>query len=159
MIVRLCRIVRPRRACDRCEAVRQAPLPSRPIERGGAGPGPPLIAHVLVGKYGHHLPLYRQSQIFERDGLDLERSILAGWVGQATRLLEPLAIAIGRHVRHGQAIFADDTPVRVLSPGPEARRRRAAYGLRPGRATVGKRNTTRGLVPADRGHKAERRGS
>jgi hypothetical protein len=63
------------------------------------------------------LPLYRQSQIFERDGLDLDRSTLAGWVGKSTTLLEPLAVAIGRHVQAGQAIFADDTPVKMLAPG------------------------------------------
>ena len=56
----------------------QAPLPSRPIERGRPGPG--LLAHVLVNKYADHLPLYRQSQIFDREGLDLDRSTLAGWV-------------------------------------------------------------------------------
>jgi hypothetical protein len=65
---------------------------------------------VLVAKYGDHLPLYRQSQIFEREGIDLDRSTLADWVGKATALLEPLADAIGRHVLGGQAIFADDTP-------------------------------------------------
>ncbi len=70
------RIVRPRLACTCCEAVCQAPLPSRPIERGRPGPG--LLAHVLVAKYGDHLPLYRQSQIFARDGIDLDRSTLAG---------------------------------------------------------------------------------
>jgi transposase len=71
----------------------------------------------MVSKYDDHLPLYRQSQIFGRDGIDLERSTLTGWVGHATALLEPLADAIGRHVRQGCAIFADDTPVKVLSPG------------------------------------------
>lgn len=109
------RIVRPRLACSGCERFTQAPLPSRPIERGRPGPG--LLAHVLVSKYADHLPLYRQSQIFERDGLDLDRSTLADWVGKSTALLEPLADAIGRHVRAGQAIFADDTPVRMLAPG------------------------------------------
>ena len=63
-----------------------------------------------------HLPLYRQSQIFEREGIDLDRSTLADWVGKSTSLLEPLADAIGRHVREGQAIFADDTPVKLLNP-------------------------------------------
>ena len=63
------------------------------------------------------LPLYRQSQIFRRDGLDLDRSTLADWVGKSTALLEPLAGAIGRHVQAGQAIFADDTPVKMLAPG------------------------------------------
>ena len=92
-----------------------AQLPSRPIERGRPGPG--LLAHVLVSKYADHLPLYRQSRIFERDGLDLDRSTLADWVGKSTALVEPLAVAIGRHVQAGQALFADDTPVKMLTPG------------------------------------------
>ncbi len=99
------RYVRPRLACRCCERIVQADLPSRAIERGRPGPG--LLAHVLVGKYADHLPLYRQSQIFERDGIELPRSILTGWVGQMTELLEPLAEAVGKHVRRGQAIFAD----------------------------------------------------
>jgi transposase len=109
------RIVRPRVACACCETFHQAPLPSRPIERGRPGPG--LLAHVLVNKYADHLPLYRQSQIFARDRVDLDRSTLAGWVGASTALLEPLADAIGRHVLTGQAIFADDTPVKMQAPG------------------------------------------
>jgi transposase len=109
------RIVRPRLACSGCDLFTQAPLPSRPIERGRLGPS--LLAHVLVSKYADHLPLYRQSQIFERDGLDLDCSTLADWVGKSTALLEPLADAIGRHVLAGRAIFADDTPVAMLAPG------------------------------------------
>ena len=109
------RITRPRFACSGCDTFTQAPLPSRPIERGRPGPG--LLAHVLVNKYADHLPLYRQSQIYERGGLDLNRSTLADWVGKSTALLEPLANAIGRHVLAGRAIFADDTPVKMLAPG------------------------------------------
>ncbi len=109
------RIVRPRLTCTCCERFVQAPLPSRPIERGRPGPG--LLAHVLVSKYADHLPLYRQSQIFEREGLDLDRSTLADWVGKTTALLEPLADAVGRHVLSAEAIFADDTPVSMLAPG------------------------------------------
>jgi len=105
------RIVRPRMACRSCEKIVQAPLPSRPIERGRPGPG--LLAHVLVSKYADHLPLYRQSGIYEREGIDLDRSTLADWVGKSTALLEPLADAIGRHVLAGQAIFADDTPLKM----------------------------------------------
>ncbi len=86
------RIVRPRLTCACCEKFVQSPLPSRPIERGRPGPG--LLAHVLVSKYADHLPLYRQSQIFDREGLDLDRSTLADWVGKTTALLEPLADAI-----------------------------------------------------------------
>ncbi len=109
------RIVRPRLTCACCERFVQAPLPSRPIERGRPGPG--LLAHVLVSKYADHLPLYRQSQIFDREGLDLDRSTLADWVGKTTALLEPLADAIGRHVLSAEAIFADDTPISMLAPG------------------------------------------
>jgi transposase len=109
------RIIRPRMACSCCDAICQSPLPSRPIDKGIAGPG--LLAHVLVNKYADHLPLYRQSQIFEREGIDLDRSTLADWVGKSAALLEPLAGAIQRHVLSGAAIFADDTPVNMLSPG------------------------------------------
>ena len=75
------RIVRPRMACSGCDLICQAPLPSRPIERGRPGPG--LLAHVLVSKYADHLPLYRQSQIYAREGIDLDRSTLADWVGRS----------------------------------------------------------------------------
>lgn len=109
------RIVRPRMACTGCETICQAPLPSRPIEGGRPGAG--LLAHVLISKYADHLPLYRQSQIFGREGIDLDRSTLCDWVGKATALLEPLADAIGRHVLSGPAIFADDTPLKMQAPG------------------------------------------
>ena len=109
------RILRPRMACSCCEAVVQAPLPSRPIERGRPGPG--LLAHVVVSKYADHLPLYRQAQIFGREGIDIDRSTLADWVGRATRLLEPISDAIGRMVRRSPAVFADDTPVKLQTPG------------------------------------------
>lgn len=108
-------IVRPRAACSCCEAFTQAPLPSRPIERGRAGPG--LLAHVLVGKYCDHLPLYRQSEIYAREKVDLHRSTLTDWVGRSAVLLEPLADHIGKLVRAGSALFADDTPVKMQTRG------------------------------------------
>ena len=108
-------IVRPRMACNCCEAFAQAPLPSRPIERGRAGPG--LLAHVLVGKYCDHLPLYRQSEIYARDKVDLHRPTLTDWVGRSTALLAPLADYIGKQVRAGPALFADDTPVKMQIGG------------------------------------------
>jgi transposase len=107
--------VRPKLSCRRCETITQAPAPSLPIERGR--PGPSLLAHVLVAKYCDHTPLHRQSVIYGRAGVLLERSTLADWVGQAAFLLEPLAAAIARHVRAGAALHADDTPVPVLDPG------------------------------------------
>jgi transposase len=107
--------VRPKMSCRACETITQAPAPSLPIERGR--PGPSLLAHVLVAKYADHLPLHRQSVIYGRAGVELERSTLADWVGQAAFLLEPLAAAITRHARAGVALHADDTPVPVLDPG------------------------------------------
>src|ERR1700684_4469971 len=109
------RQVRPKLACACCERIVQAQAPSRPIERGVAGPG--LLAHVLVSKYCDHLPLYRQSQIYAREGIDLDRSTLADWVGGASALLEPLVGAIGRYVFGTYKLHGDDTPVPVLCPG------------------------------------------
>jgi len=109
------RHVRPKFACAACEQVVEAPAPARPIDRGL--PGPALLAQVLVSKYGDHLPLYRQSQIYAREGIDLDRSTLAGWVGAASELLAPLVDQIRKHVLAGSKIHADDTPVPVLAPG------------------------------------------
>ena len=109
------RHVRPKLACRCCDCIVQAAAPSRPITRGLAGPG--LLAQVLIAKYCDHLPLYRQSQIYAREGVELERSTMAGWVGQASYLLNPLVEAIRRHVLAGDKLHADDTPVPVLAPG------------------------------------------
>jgi transposase len=109
------RHIRPKLACSRCEKIIQAPAPSRPIARGIAGSG--MLAHVLVSKYADHLPLYRQSQIYARAGLELDRSTLSDWVGGAHALLEPLIEALGRHVLSGTHLHADDTPYPVLAPG------------------------------------------
>jgi transposase len=109
------RHVRPKLSCAHCAQIVQARAPSRPIERGLAGPG--LLAHILVAKFCDHIPLYRQSQIYARDGIDLDRSTLAGMAGRSAALLTPLADAVGRHVRQATKIHADDTPIPVLSPG------------------------------------------
>lgn len=109
------RQVRPKFACARCDTIVQAEAPSRPIPRGLAGAG--LLAHVLMSKYGDHLPLYRQSEIYARDGVDLERSTLADWVGQCSALLSPLVEALRLYVLAGDKVHADDTPVPVLAPG------------------------------------------
>jgi transposase len=109
------RHVRPKLSCRACETIVQAPMPSLPIERGLPGPG--LVAQVLVAKFCDHTPLHRQSVIYAREGVELDRATLAGWVGKAEFLLAPLAEAIGQHVRAGQALHADDTTVPVLSPG------------------------------------------
>lgn len=87
----------------------------RPIERGLAEPG--LLAHVLMSKFGDHLPLYRQSEIYARQGVEIERSTLAGWVGAASELLSPLVNALQKHVLAGTKLHAGDTPIPVLAPG------------------------------------------
>src|ERR1700678_2286853 len=109
------RHVRPKMCCTCCDVILQAPAPSRPIDRGLAGPG--LLAHVLVSKYADHVPLYRQSEIYSREGLDLDRSTLAGWVGATSELLAPLVEAVRAHVMSASKLHADDTPVPVLAPG------------------------------------------
>lgn len=109
------RHVRPKFACAGCERVVEAPAPVRPIERGLAGPA--LLAHVLVSKYADHQPLYRQSEIYAREGVHLDRSTMAGWVGAASQLLTPLVEAVRDHVLSARKIHADDTPVPVLAPG------------------------------------------
>ena len=109
------RHVRVKLTCTCCERIVQAAAPSRPIERGMAGPG--LLAHVLVSKFGDHLPLYRQSEIYAREGVQLDRSTLADWVGASARLLEPLGEVLRRHVMSAEKLHADDTPVPVLAPG------------------------------------------
>ena len=109
------RHVRPKLACAKCERIVQLPAPSRPIARGLAGPG--LLAHILVAKYADHLPLYRQSQIYARQGLQLERSTLADCVGGAAALLDPLVEALARYTLATGYLHGDDTPVPVLEPG------------------------------------------
>ena len=113
--LRVIRICRPRYGCRACGTIHQAPAPERPIAKGLATPG--LLAHVLVSKYCDHLPLYRQSQIFARQGVELDRSTLANWVGGAVWWLEPLQARLAEHVFASQTLFADDTPIPVLDPG------------------------------------------
>lgn len=112
---RVQRHVRPKYSCGRCAKIVQAAAPARPIARGLAGPG--LLAHVLVSKYCDHLPLNRQAEIYEREGVELARSTLADWVGESSALLRPLVDALRRHVLSAEKLHADDTPVPVLVPG------------------------------------------
>jgi transposase len=109
------RQVRVKLACACCDTIVQAEAPSRPIARGMAGPG--LLAHVLVSKYCDHLPLYRQEEMYAREGVELDRSTLADWVGGTSALLAPLVEELRRHVMTAAKLHADDTPVPVLAPG------------------------------------------
>lgn len=108
-------IARPRLACTCCETVVQAEMPSRPIPKSFVGPA--LMAHILCCKYGYHLPLYRQSQMFANQGIDLSGSLLCSWVGKITKLLERVSDEIRDHVFEAQAIFMDDTTVKLLQKG------------------------------------------
>jgi transposase len=113
--LRVIRIRRPKYGCRSCGSIHQVPAPDRPIAKGLATSG--LLAHVLVSKYCDHLPLYRQSQIFARQGVELDRSTLANWVGGAAWWLEPLRDRLAVQVFGSQKLFADDTPLPVLDPG------------------------------------------
>jgi len=107
--------VREKFSCRSCEAITQPPAPSHPIARGRAGPG--LLAHVLFSKYGLHLPLNRQSEVYAREGIELDVSTLADWVGAAAATLMPLVLLIRAHVFAAERIHADDTTVPVLAKG------------------------------------------
>ena len=109
------RHVRPKYACTACDAITQAPAPPMPTPRGRATPA--TLAHLLVSKYCDHLPLYRQSEIYAREGLELDRSTLGDWVGQAAWLLDPVVAKIRQHVFAAEKIHGDDTTVPVLAPG------------------------------------------
>lgn len=109
------RHIRPRCVCINCETIVQAYPASRTIDKGKAGPG--LLAHILVQKYCNHLPLYRQSQIYEREDIELSRSTMASWAGQCSRLLAPLIDELRKSVFSASQIHSDDTPVKVLAPG------------------------------------------
>ena len=107
--------VREKFSCRRCEAITQAPAPSHPIARGRAGPQ--LLAQVLFAKYRAHLPLNRQSDIYANEGVDLDTSTLADWVGACAATLMPLVDEIRDHVFAAERIHADDTTVPVLASG------------------------------------------
>jgi transposase len=112
------KVIRHRReklACRICDTVVQTPTPYHPIARGCAGAG--LLAHIVVSKYDDHLPLYRQAEIYAREGVNLETSTLSGWVGATTAAMAPLTAALASDVMASETLHGDDTPVPVLAPG------------------------------------------
>ncbi len=113
--LRVIRHIRPKLSCRDCETILQAPSPDLPITKGRPGPG--LIANVVVGKYLDGLPLYRQSAILAREGIEIERATLADWIGHAAWWLTPLAGLISIHVLQAPVIHTDDTPIALLAPG------------------------------------------
>ena len=107
---------RPKYACRTCEeVVVQAPAPARLVE--GGIPTEAMVAHILVAKYADHLPLYRQAQIYARQGVNLDRSTLADWVGKAAFLLRPVHERLFERLKASTKLFADETTAPVLDPG------------------------------------------
>lgn len=107
---------RPKYACRSCEdGIMQAPAPTRLIP--GGMPTEATVAHVLVSKYADHLPLYRQAQIYSRQGIDLNRSTLASWVGKAAYELAPVFDCLIQNLRQSSKLFMDETTAPVLDPG------------------------------------------
>jgi transposase len=113
--LKVIRHIRPKLSCRACETIIQAPAPDLPIEKGRPGAG--LIANVVVSKFLDGLPLYRQSAILAREGIEIERATLADWVGHAAWWVSPLASMIGAYVMAAGVIHTDDTPIAVLAPG------------------------------------------
>jgi transposase len=112
---RVMRTVRPKYSCRACEKIVQAPAPPKAIEGGKATFG--TLAHVVVNKFDHHLPLYRQAEMMAAQGIEIDRSTLAGWTGQAAALLDPIVSRIREQGLKTGKIHADDTPVPMLDPG------------------------------------------
>jgi transposase len=109
------RHLRAKLSCRVCDTVVAASAPDHAIARGRAGAG--LLAHIVVSKYDDHLPLYRQAEIFAREGVSLETSTLSGWVGATAAALKPLVDALAAAVMASDTLHVDDTPVPVLAPG------------------------------------------
>jgi transposase len=107
--------VREKLSCRACDIIVAAPAPDHAIARGRAGAG--LLAHIVVSKYDDHLPLYRQAEIFAREGVNLETSTLAGWVGATAAAVQPLIDVLAVEVMSSDILHVDDTPVPVLAPG------------------------------------------
>jgi transposase len=123
---RVIRHVRPKYRCDGCDSLVQAAPPSKPIPKSYAGPA--LLAHIAVAKFCDHLPLYRQSVIYSREGIELSRSTLADWIGKTCHLLRPLDDALQRYVMDSKKIHGDDTPVPVLQPGRKTTKQGRLWG-------------------------------
>ena len=139
--------VRPKYVCDTCKTLNQAPVPAHVIDKGLPTAG--LLASVLIMKYADHLPLYRQETIFERSGLRIPRSTLAGWVGRCGAQLQPLVDALREEILSHSVLQADETPINynslqknkvqkgyfwVYAPSQFAELKAIIYDFKPGRS-------------------------
>ena len=125
------RHIRPILACPKCERITQAAMPAYVIDKGLATPG--LLAHVLVAKYADHLPLNRQEAIFGRAGVAIPRSTLAEWVGACGFALQPVVAALKAEILGCSVLHADETPVRLLTPGAKGVQRAYLWAYTPGK--------------------------
>ncbi len=112
---RVIETVRPKLACCGCDTILQAPMPTKPLDRSYAGAG--LLARILVGKYCEHTPLYRQSEIYARRGIELSHNTMARWVAAVADRLRPLAVALNAYVLEAGKVHADDSVTRRTDPG------------------------------------------
>ena len=124
------RHIRPKYACRQCQTVTAEPLSAQVIDKGVAAPG--LLAQVLISKYQDHQPLYRQETLYQRSGIALSRSTLAGWVGACGVALQPLVQALATHLLGHGVLHADETPVAVLAPGLGRTHRAYLWAYRSG---------------------------
>jgi transposase len=115
VVFKVARHIRPKFSCRVCEKIVQAPAPDKAIARGKASFR--VIGHIIVSKYDHHLPLYRQAEMMAAQGIDIDRSTLAGWTGQGAALLDPIVARIREMVLSASKLHTDDTPVPMLDPG------------------------------------------
>jgi transposase len=113
--VKIVRHVEKRMICKECDTTVAGEMPTLPIERRKPGPG--LLAHIMVSKFDDHSPLYRLSEMYDRLGIDISRSVMADWVGRVSALLSPIILLIRAHIAALDRIHTDDTPVDVLDPG------------------------------------------
>ncbi|MGZ2471728.1 transposase [Sinorhizobium medicae] len=113
--VKIVRHIEKRMVCKDCDTTVSGEMPTLPIGRGKPGPG--LLAHIMVAKFDDQTPLYRLSEMYDRLGIDISRSVMADWVGRVSVLLSPLILLIRAHIAAVDRIHTDDTPVDVLDPG------------------------------------------
>jgi transposase len=113
--MKVVRHVEKRLICKDCDTTVAGKMPTLPIERGKPGPG--LLAHIMVAKFDDHIPLYRLSEMYDRIGIDISRSVMADWVGRVSVLIDPLIRQIKAYIIKANRIHTDDTPVDVLDPG------------------------------------------
>ena len=113
--MKIVRHVEKRLICKDCDTTVAGQMPTLPIERGKPGPG--LLAHIMVAKFDDHIPLYRLSEMYDRIGIDISRSVMADWVGRVSVLIDPLIRQIKGYIIKADRIHTDDTPVDVLDPG------------------------------------------